>query len=157
MFNSTEFPQGITNGAAWYVITGSMQDWNYAFTSNIELTAEISTVKWPPASTLDGYWNDNRESILAFLEFAQKGLKGTVANAQGPIPATIKILQTGKNIANDTTLGDYHRVLMPGTYTVVVSAAGHIPESREVVVHTWAQRSKLLLERSDHECFRHRA
>lgn len=136
MFNSNEFPQGITNGAAWYVITGSMQDWNYAFTSNIELTAEISTVKWPPASTLDGYWNDNRESILAFLEFAQKGIKGTVANAQGPIPATIKILQTGKNIANDTTLGDYHRVLMPGTYTVVVSAAGHIPESREVVVPT---------------------
>ena len=67
---------------AIYIITGSMQDWNYV-TSNIELTAEISNVKC--SLHPDGYWNDNRESILSFTEYAQKGIMGRVmSNATVP-------------------------------------------------------------------------
>jgi hypothetical protein len=135
MYNSDEFDQGITNGAAWYIITGSMQDWNYAFTSNIELTAEISNVKWPAASTLDGYWDDNRESILSFIEYAQKGIRGRVmSNATVPLAATIEVGSEGKVIHTDPTQGDYQRVLMPGTYTVTAKAEGHLHQSVELVV-----------------------
>lgn len=135
MYNSTEFPQGITNGAAWYIITGSMQDWNYGFTSCIEVTAEISNTKWPAASTLDTYWAQNQESLLSYIEFAQRGIKGIVtSNAQTPIPATIKINGNTKWIRNDPVVGDYHRILLPGTYTVNVSSPGYINQSVVVTV-----------------------
>lgn len=135
MFNSDEFNQGITNGAQWYVITGSMQDWNYGFTSNIELTAEISNIKWPPASTLDTYWNENRESILSFIEYAQNGVQGVVMSNVGvPASATIKIEGNSRDTRNDPLVGDYHRMLLPGEYTITASAEGHLSRSEYIVV-----------------------
>ncbi|MDD4146935.1 MAG: M14 family zinc carboxypeptidase [Candidatus Cloacimonetes bacterium] len=135
MYNSNEFDNGITNGAAWYVITGSMQDWNYGFTNNIELTAEISSIKWPNTSTLDGYWDDNRQSILDFIAYAQNGIKGTVTDSDGsPLPATISIIGNDKDICNDTTIGDYHRILLPGTYTIQASSPGYIPQTAVLTV-----------------------
>lgn len=135
MYNSTEFDQGITNGAAWYSITGSMQDWNYAFTSNIELTAEIGNTKWPAASTLDTYWDQNRESLLSFIEYSQRGIKGTVQSAAGMgLEAEISIAGEGRYIRSSSGIGDYHRVILPGNYQITASAAGYIPESAEVVV-----------------------
>jgi len=67
MHLSHRFPSGITNGAAWYVIYGSLQDWNYVHTSDIPLTMELSHPKSPAASTLNAYWTDNRDAILAFV------------------------------------------------------------------------------------------
>jgi len=135
MYNSNEFDQGITNGAQWYVITGSMQDWNYGFTGNIELTAEVSNIKWPPSSTLDNYWAENQESILSFIEYAQKGIKGTVTGTGAePIPATIEILGNSKITRNDPVVGDYHRLLLPGEYEVKISSPGYIPQTATVTV-----------------------
>lgn len=135
MYNSTEFDQGITNGATWYIVQGSMQDWNYAYTSNIELTAEISYVKWPPANTLDGFWEDNCESVLSYIEYAQKGVKGIITNFSGEaIPAVIRVSDAGKDITNDPIVGDYHRILMPGSYTLEVSSQGYLPQTVDITV-----------------------
>ena len=41
MYNGS-FPQGITNGAQWYVTTGCLQDWSYAQTGCIDVTTAIS-------------------------------------------------------------------------------------------------------------------
>lgn len=140
MYNSNEFDQGITNGAAWYVITGSMQDWNYAFTNNIELTAELSNTKWPPASTLDSYWANNRESILSFIEYAQNGIKGLITDNTGvPIPGTITIFGNDKITRNDPVVGDYHRLLLPGEYEVKISAPGHLPQTASITVPAQGQ------------------
>ena len=49
-----KFNKGITNGAAWYVIEGGMQDWTYAYTSDMEVTIE-------------SYWDDNKGALLAFM------------------------------------------------------------------------------------------
>ncbi|OQC05301.1 MAG: Carboxypeptidase T precursor [Candidatus Cloacimonetes bacterium ADurb.Bin089] len=135
MFNSTEFVHGITNGAAWYVITGSMQDWNYYYTDCIELTAEIGYDKWPPASNLDAYWADNEESLLKYIEFAQNGVKGIVTNSSGtPIAATITVAGNSKLEHTDLPAGDYHRLLLPGTYQITASAAGYIPQTVNITV-----------------------
>ncbi len=135
MYNSTEFPQGITNGAAWYVITGSMQDWNYGFTDCMDITGEIGNNKWPPASTLPSYWSQIKESLLAFMEFVQRGVHGQVTNASGaPLNATITVQGNPKIMHTDPALGDYHRLLLPGTYTITASAAGYIPQSAVITV-----------------------
>lgn len=79
------FKEGITNGAAWYVgkfnkliicllylfyiyiASGTMQDWNYYFTNDFEVTLELSCGKLLDQNTLPKYWNDNRYSLLAFM------------------------------------------------------------------------------------------
>jgi len=135
MYASPEFPQGVTNGAAWYVITGSMQDWNYGYTDCIEMTAEISNIKWPAASTLDTYWAQNQESLLKYLEFAQKGVRGVVTNSSGtPLTATLTVAGNVKTEKTDMPNGDYHRLLLPGTYLLTAAADGYLPQTVSITV-----------------------
>lgn len=62
------FPQGITNGAAWYSVSGGMQDYNYVNSNDFEITLEIGCTKFPNASDLPNYWLENREPLLRFIE-----------------------------------------------------------------------------------------
>ena len=66
--SNEEFPGGIVNGAAWYVVSGGMQDWNYLNSNCFEITLEIGCFKFPPASKLPDFWLDNREALLAYIE-----------------------------------------------------------------------------------------
>lgn len=135
MYNSTEFPQGVTNGAAWYVIDGGMQDWNYHYTDCFELTGEISNIKWPPASQLDTFWSQNQESLLQYLEFAQRGVHGLVTSNNGTaLQANISVTGNAKVVKSDLPLGDYHRLLLPGTYQITASANGYLPQTQSVTV-----------------------
>ncbi|MDP2173996.1 MAG: M14 family zinc carboxypeptidase [Candidatus Cloacimonadaceae bacterium] len=135
MYNNPEFPQGITNGAAWYVITGSMQDWFYYYTNAIDITAEVSNEYWPVPSTLPTFWAQNQESMLSYLEFASRGVRGLVTNSGGaPLAANISVSGNAKRINTDPALGDYHRLLLPGTYTVTAAATGYLPQSVGVTV-----------------------
>ncbi len=135
MYNSNEFDDGITNGAAWYVITGSMQDWNYFFTDDTDITAEISEEYWPPASTLPTFWSQNQESMLSYLEFVHRGIHGTVTSEAGaPLAASVTVQGNTKIVTTDPDAGDYHRLLLPGSYSITVQADGYIPQTDQVTV-----------------------
>ena len=135
MYNSSEFPYGITNGASWYVITGSMQDWNYGFTDDKEITMEISTNKWPPASQLPNFWSLNEESMLSYMEFVHRGISGLVTSTTGqPLDAVITVQGNDKSVHTDPDVGDYHRLLLPGNYTITASAYGYIPQTAQITV-----------------------
>lgn len=54
------FSRGITNGAAWYPLTGGMQDYNYVWYGCMEVTLELSCCKYPPNQELPKYWEDNK-------------------------------------------------------------------------------------------------
>lgn len=126
MYNGA-FPQGITNGADWYAITGGMQDWNYHWRGDMETTIEVSNVKWPAASTLETYWNDNRESMLSYMERALSGVRGRVTDAEtgAPLTATVKIVGRNEVFYTDPVAGDFHRTLAAGSFTVQAQAPGY--------------------------------
>jgi hypothetical protein len=138
MYNGS-FPQGITNGAAWYVTTGCVQDWSYAITGCIDVTVEVSDSKWPDASTLDGFWDDNRESLMHFVKSARYGVNGVVTGSDTglPLDATVTVLGNVMTKDTDPVHGDYYKLLDSGTYDLTFSAYGYIDQTIYGVSTTW--------------------
>jgi len=131
MWNSSIFPQGIVNGCRWYILQGGLQDWDYRYLGGNEVTIELSNSKHPAQSTLPTFWNDNRESMLAYIETTQWGIRGAVTDESGdPLWAEITVAGNSHPVYTDPDAGDYHRMLLPGTYTLRVSA----PEYPDVVI-----------------------
>jgi hypothetical protein len=126
MYNSSVFPNGITNGAEWYEIDGGMQDWNYYFYDCMGMTIELGD-KWPAVSRLPQFWLENKESLLAYMEKVHTGIKGIVTDSQTglPVEAYITVLETGTGVGTDSYLGDYYKVIFPGVYNLFVSAEGY--------------------------------
>jgi carboxypeptidase D len=145
MYQSTRFPNdGITNGCEWYVIWGGMQDWNYVFRGCMELTIEVSQVKYPAASTLAGHWDDHREPMLAFTENVHLGIKGSILEKSTGMPITSGVsvdvfsADTGKPITRTRFVqnehGNYFIPLLPGTYELVVASDGGARNSQMINV-----------------------
>lgn len=132
MWASPTFFHGITNGAAWYSVSGGMQDWAYVYMGCNEVTIELNNVKTPPASQLPQLWLDNRDSLQSYIEQSLIGVRGIVTDqATGtPLNATISVVGRAHDIYSDPSIGDYHRMLLPGTYTMRFDSAGK--ESRQI-------------------------
>jgi hypothetical protein len=130
---------GITNGAQWYVVKGSLQDWSYADTGCIDVTIEMSNTYAPPPGQLDVLWNDNRESFLHYVRAARYGVHGLVTDSVtgAPLAATVSIVGNTKPVTTDPDRGDYYKLLPTGTYTVVVSADGHATKTVPGVSTVW--------------------
>ncbi|XP_058977860.1 carboxypeptidase D isoform X2 [Musca domestica] len=129
------FENGITNGAAWYPLTGGMQDYQYVWYGCMEVTLEISCCKYPPAYELRKYWEDNQLSMIKFLAEAHRGVQGFVFdNNNNPIErASLKI--KGRDVGFQTTKhGEFWRILLPGYYKLEVFAEGYSPREIEFVV-----------------------
>jgi len=139
MYNSSIFDQGITNGAAWYVATGTLQDWSYDQTGCIDTTMELSTTKWPSASTLVGFWNDNRESLMHYTKAARYGVNGIVTGSDTglPLAATVTVTGNTKTVSTDAAHGDYYKLLATGTYEITFSAPGYIDRTFTGVATSW--------------------
>ncbi|MEM7245447.1 MAG: M14 family zinc carboxypeptidase [Acidobacteriota bacterium] len=134
--DSSAFDDGVTNGADWYVLNGGLQDWAYLWRGQFDITLEVSRVKWPEPETLPGFWNDNRDAMLALLERGLRGLRGVVTSeiSGEPLAATVRVAGTQAPSFTDVGLGDYHRPLRPGRYDLLVEAPGHQPTVIEDVV-----------------------
>jgi hypothetical protein len=138
MWNSPSFPNGVTIGWEWYIVHGGIQDWCYEWRSDIDVTIEVSNTKWPNYTLMDQFWNENRDAMLWYLSRTLVGVSGIVRNAAtlAPLDATVDVLEIHKPIRTDPDLGDYHRMLEPGTYTLQVSALGYVPQIISGVVVT---------------------
>jgi hypothetical protein len=124
---------GITNGATWYVVEGSMQDYMHNNRFCRESTIELSNTKNPSSSTLPNYWNYNYQAMLAYMEQVLYGFKGLVTDAFSNSPIVAKIELIGHDAMNSHVfsslpIGNYHRPVKAGTYTIVASAPGYISQ-----------------------------
>ena len=145
------FTNGITNGCAWYAIFGGRQDWMYWWNGGREVTIELYNTKNPPGSALLQRWTNNSESFLAYMEEALKGIRGIVTDAttHSPLKARVDVVGISNvPVFTDSAVGDYHRPLMPGTYTLIAQAPGYHPDTVRniVVVDSVATRMDIALQ-----------
>jgi len=139
MFNNPnpDFDHGIVNGADWYIVKGSMQDFSYWLRGDLHLTIELGNTKTPTYSTLPSMWNDNYDAFLAGIEVClDHGIQGFIADsATGePLAATVTITPPGRDTYSDSINGYYHRILLAGAVEVTVSAPGYITKTSSVVI-----------------------
>jgi PKD repeat protein len=120
------YNDGITNGYAWYEVNGGRQDYMNYFHQCRELTLEISDVKLIPAAQLPAHWNYNRKSLLNYLDQCRYGIRGMItdANTGLPIEAEVYVVnhEADSSWVYSSPLGNFHRLLLAGTYNVRVSA-----------------------------------
>lgn len=136
MIRNGGFPSGVTRGWEWYIIRGGMQDWAYYWEGEQHVTIEISNQQPPPYSQMSTYWDNNRDAMLWWMQRTLQGVRGLVTDAVTgqPLDATADVVEMGKPVRTDPEVGDYHRLLLPGTYTVRCSAQGYLDQTWTVQV-----------------------
>ena len=146
-------PMGVW--AAWvtYLAHGSLLDWAYAYLGEKHLLVEFPNGYMPSTEDLGEYWQKNAESMLAYTETVQSmGVRGVVTGEGGdPVFAKVAVAGNAQPVFSDPDVGDYQRMLLPGTYTLTFSAVGYDDVVVEDVVVEAGTRTQLDVQLGDHE------
>lgn len=130
MSSSQEFPQGITNGYAWYEVNNGMQDWSYYWHNDLQFTIELSIPKWPNFSKIPYYYEKNRDALLSFIENVHLGAGVQYREMMGnkDIAADLNGTVTISKAPYDQFIGTYpfqrsqfYKVLPPGEYNFTMT------------------------------------
>ncbi|KAF7242137.1 Adipocyte enhancer-binding protein 1 [Varanus komodoensis] len=143
---------GIVSGAKWRPRVGTMNDFSYLHTNCLELSIYPGCDKFPHESELPQEWENNKESLLTFMEQIHRGIKGVVTDTQGdPIAnATISVVGLKRDVQTASG-GDYWRILNPGEYRVTARAEGYNPSVKtcNVFYDIGATQCNFILSRSN--------
>ncbi len=130
------FDDGITNGYAWYPIAGGRQDYMNYWHGCREVTIELSNVKLLSASLLPAHWEYNKRSFFDWFRQAAYGVRGLVTDSISGLPLAAIIEVVGHDLAQDSSVvytdpdvGDYHRMIESGTYSITYSAVGYVSKT----------------------------
>lgn len=135
--NGGSFDRGVTYGYEWYEIDGGMQDWSIYYRASFHATVELSTVKWPAASSLPRYWQENQEALLAYLESALFGVHLRVIDETGALVAkpSIRVSTLNRDVSYPSAY--IHRPALPGEQSATVTAPGFAPATIRVTPSTF--------------------
>lgn len=135
----TDQDNGITNGAAWYVITGGRQDYMNYFAHCREVTLEVSNTFIVPTSQLNAMWGYHHRSLINYLKESWYGLTGRVTDSVSGLPLEARIWidshdADSSHVESSALHGYYHRPVFQGPWNVTFSATGYKSKSFAVNV-----------------------
>jgi len=118
-----------------------------------EVTIELDDQYITPAAQLTLLWENNRRSLLGYLENALYGIHGMVRNAKthAPVPAKVFIAAYDKDssqVYSDTLTGSFVRMLVPGSWNLTFSATGYRDTTINNITVTYGQRTDLIVDMS---------
>lgn len=131
---SSEFPRGIVRGYAWYEVDGGMQDWSIHWHNDMHVTIEVSNLKWPSYSRVEGYYKENRRGLLRYIEMIHQGA-GFKLDTEGLSGMVIVSRHNGEQIGEFAFhQSEFYKVLAPGEYTfdIKLSDGQSLQLAREV-------------------------
>ena len=135
---------GVTEGCDWYYTEGGRQDYMNYFHHCRELTLEWSNEKTLGTENLNTYWGYNRKAILNFTEQALYGFRGIVTDACTNEPLSgVKVFINNHDADNSEVytsapIGNYHRPIYAGTYSVTFSKEGYVSKTLNVTTQNMA-------------------
>jgi hypothetical protein len=87
---------------------------------------EISSDKQPPE--VQYFYNLNKPAMLELIKHAGYGIQGIITDAVKGVPVNASVfVGTNYPVYSDPIIGDYHKYLIPGTYSIKVVANGYAP------------------------------
>ena len=116
----------IINGYDWYQITGGLQD--FSIGTNGVLAATIETLEPSGSSEIDQICYENRDALMDVCNRASWGIEGVVKDSltNTPLYARVEFMNPDRiDVYTDPNLGDFHKMIAPGTYDVRLSANGY--------------------------------
>ena len=135
---------GVTKGSEWYSIDGGRQDYMNYYKHIKETTVEFTTTKLLGTEYLDTYWGYYRKSILNYTEQVLYGFRGIVTDGCTNQPLIdVKVFinnhdADGTEVYTAAPVGDYHRPIYAGTYSVTFSKEGYTSQTFEITTQNMA-------------------
>jgi hypothetical protein len=125
-----ELENGVTRGAAWYVIYGGRQDYMTYERQGREVTIELDNTIETPAPQLELLWQYNYRSLINYLKNSLYGIHGIVRDFHTNANIEAKVFITGHDkdssqVYSNSSDGRFIRLLSPGIYDLKFSAAGY--------------------------------
>lgn len=114
-----------------YAINGSTKDFGYGATGAISWSVEISMNKQPPASQIGLFYLNNKSAMLSMVNHAvNQGINGIITDSitGEPLAATVFVSDLFP-VNTFTSTGDYHKFLVPGTYSLRFEANGYLTQT----------------------------
>jgi hypothetical protein len=118
------------NGYDWYEVHGSCQDQTFGCFGGLAWTVE--TQQPSSRSSVDLICVANRRALLDMIRLAGWGIQGLVHDSvtQAPLFARIEFTNPYRWITySQAQVGDFHKMLPAGTYSLRVSANGYLPKT----------------------------
>ncbi|MBO7480765.1 MAG: PKD domain-containing protein, partial [Bacteroidales bacterium] len=135
---------GVTKGSEWYSIDGGRQDYMNYYKHIKETTVEFTTTKKLGTENLNTYWGYYRKSILNYTEQVLYGFRGIVIDGCTNQPLSgVKVFinnhdADGTEVYTSAPIGNYHRPIYAGTYSVTFSKDGYDSQTFEITTQNMA-------------------
>ena len=133
---SSVVADGVTEGGDWYVITGGRQDYMNYFKHCREVTIELDDTKTTQTQNLNLKWDQNYRSLLNYIQESLYGVRGIITDSCSGQPIRAKVWVNSYDQTNDSSqvysalpVGNYHKYMIAGTYSIEFSAPGYIAKT----------------------------
>jgi len=123
------------NGYSWYEVDGSGQDASFGLFGSLAYT--IETYQPSQQARIDSICVANRRALLGLVRDCRLGVSGFVRDSLtgSPLFARISVDSPLRwDCYTDLSLGDFHKPLPAGTYTLTAHAQGFLPKTVAGVV-----------------------